>query len=122
MQAAKANWKIQVLKQEKGSVAYYSTELFVQDLDWNEAALRDQFMEGLSDKVQVELTRVECLTTLQALVTFFLCIDGCLESCYQAWSHRSAAMPHLSHPGSVPPVPSSAPMDSEPMQLGVARP
>lgn len=51
VQAATANWKIWALKQGKDSVTHYSTEfqlLAQEDLGWEEAALRDQFVGGLS--------------------------------------------------------------------------
>ncbi|KAL8178716.1 UNVERIFIED_CONTAM: hypothetical protein K2H54_055724 [Gekko kuhli] len=56
-QAAAANQKIRALKQGKNSVAHYSMEfkLLAQDLTWNEAALMDQYIEGLANDVLDEL-------------------------------------------------------------------
>ncbi|KAL8178701.1 UNVERIFIED_CONTAM: hypothetical protein K2H54_055332 [Gekko kuhli] len=56
-QAATANRKIRALKQGKSSVASYFTEfqLLAQDLAWNEIALMDQYVEGLTDKILDEL-------------------------------------------------------------------
>ena len=61
LQAATANRKIRALKQGKASFSQYSTEfrLLAQDLLWNEAALIDQYMEGLADRILDELARVD---------------------------------------------------------------
>ena len=82
LQTVMANRKIRALKQGKGSVSQYSTEfrLLVQDLLWNEAALMDQYMEGLADDILDELSRVDRPNTLQELITLCLRINGHLES------------------------------------------
>ena len=82
LQAATANRKIRALKQGKGLVSQYSIEfrLLAQDLLWNEAALMDQYMEGLADGILDELEHVDRPNMLQELITLCLHIDGCLES------------------------------------------
>lgn len=124
VRASTANRRIRALKQGKGSVALYSTEfqLLAQDLDWNEAALRDQFMEGLSDEVQDELARVECPPTLQGVITLCLRIDGRLDSRRHTRNQRMPPSPRQPAQVGPPPAPSGRPDNSEPMQLGAARP
>lgn len=41
-------------------------------LDWNDGALHDQYMEGLSDEMLDELTQVERPATLESLI--ILCL------------------------------------------------
>lgn len=109
-QAATVNRKIQTLKQGKDSVAQYSTEfkLLAQDLAWNEAALVDQYMEGLADEVLDEQSRVKQPPTLQGLITLCLRIDGHLEGQRQARSSR-----HLSPVSCCPaPLPTLSPANT----------
>ncbi|KAL8213672.1 UNVERIFIED_CONTAM: hypothetical protein K2H54_000964 [Gekko kuhli] len=55
------------------------TQLLAQDLAWNEAALMDQYAEGLADEILDELAWVDRPNTLQNLITLCLRIDGRLE-------------------------------------------
>ncbi|OBS82415.1 hypothetical protein A6R68_23597 [Neotoma lepida] len=69
-----AKRKIRRLRQGLGSVADYAHafQTIAQDLDWNEAALIDQFLEGLGDAMHEELSRQEIPKTLSELIS--LCI------------------------------------------------
>lgn len=69
-----AKRKIRRLRQGLGSVVDYSNafQMIAQDLDWNEPALIDQYLEGLSDQIQEELSRHEVPKSLGSLIC--LCI------------------------------------------------
>ncbi|XP_027704521.1 retrotransposon-derived protein PEG10 [Vombatus ursinus] len=108
-----ANRKIRRLRQGLGSVLDYASafRLCAQDLDWNEPAFIDQFLEGLSDPIQDELARVEVARSLPALINQCLRIEGRLNS-------RRGASPS----GSPQPQSSSSPQaESESNQL-ITRP
>ncbi|XP_044535488.1 retrotransposon-derived protein PEG10 [Gracilinanus agilis] len=77
-----ANRKIRRLRQGLGSVLDYASafRLCAQDLDWNEPAFIDQFLEGLSDPIQDELARVEVARSLPALINQCLRIEGRLNA------------------------------------------
>ncbi|KAL8221253.1 UNVERIFIED_CONTAM: hypothetical protein K2H54_062193 [Gekko kuhli] len=116
MEAEAAAVVLVAQNQGHGTVAAYAAEfqLLAQDLAWNELALIDQFMEGLTDEVLDELAFTECLATLRTVVV----PPGDLKTV----------------PGGVAPKDRSAPVPSpmllemvgtgedEPMQLGVAWP
>lgn len=122
LQAATANRRIRALKQGKNSVFQYATEfkILAQDLQWNDPALKDQFMEGLQGEVLDELARVNQPDTLQGLITLCLQIDGRLENRKMAKATPSSSLP--------PPRPTPTPVRPanmelpEPMQLGAVRP
>ncbi|CAI5763828.1 Hypothetical predicted protein [Podarcis lilfordi] len=78
------------LKQGKSTVAAYTTEfrLLAQDLTWNDSALRDQYLEGLSDEVLDQLATMERPTTLDTLIQRSLQIDDRLEDRRQARGRR----------------------------------
>uniref|UniRef100_A0A670KLJ4 Gypsy retrotransposon integrase-like protein 1 n=1 Tax=Podarcis muralis TaxID=64176 RepID=A0A670KLJ4_PODMU len=83
---SQANRAIQRLKQGKSTVAACTTEfrLLAQDLTWNDSALRDQYLEGLSDEVLDQLATMERPTTLDTLIQRSLQIDDRLEDRRQA--------------------------------------
>lgn len=125
VKAETANRKIRALSQQKTSVSQYTTEfqLITQDLAWNEAALIDQYTEGLSDEILDELARSERPTTLQDLIHLCLRIDGRLQSRRQNRKQYTSSSRTLPTPPRAPaPGPSMPSPDTEPMQLGVARP
>lgn len=57
-----ANSLIREMNQRNWSVGKYASEfqLLAQDLAWNQAALVNQFQEGLSDPILDELAHTEC--------------------------------------------------------------
>lgn len=72
-----AKRKIRRLRQGLGSVAEYanSFQMIAHDLDWNEHALIDQFLEGLSDEIREEVSRHELPNTLSALISLAIHIE-----------------------------------------------
>uniref|UniRef100_A0A670JY50 CCHC-type domain-containing protein n=1 Tax=Podarcis muralis TaxID=64176 RepID=A0A670JY50_PODMU len=116
-----ANRAIRRLRQGKSTVAAYTTEfrLLAQDLTWNDSALRDQYLEGLSDEILDQLATMERPTTLDTLIQQSLQIDDRLEDRRQArgrWHLQFSAPVSTSSP--------TGPAESleEPMQLGAVRP
>ncbi|ETE59080.1 Ty3b-i, partial [Ophiophagus hannah] len=103
--AQTANRHLRQLKQGHGLLMDYiaSFQVVTQDLQWNEAALLDQFQEGLSELLD-ELACTECPCTLQELMHMCLCIDARLQ---QQWAKT---MPLV-----------EVPLE-EPMQMGAAHP
>ncbi|KAG8147219.1 putative Leukocyte receptor cluster member 8-like protein [Naja naja] len=57
-------------EERRGSLMDYiaSFQVVAQDVQWNEAALLDQFQEGLSSELLDQLARTECPRTLQELM------------------------------------------------------
>uniref|UniRef100_A0A670JN84 CCHC-type domain-containing protein n=1 Tax=Podarcis muralis TaxID=64176 RepID=A0A670JN84_PODMU len=117
-QANRAIWR---LRQGKSTVAVYTTEfrLLAQDLTWNDSALRDQYLEGLSDEILDQLATMERPTTLDTLIQRSLQIDDRLEDRRQARGRR-----HLQFSAPVSTSSPTGPAESleEPMQLGAVRP
>ena len=120
-----ANRRIRRLHQGPDSVATYTNRfrLLAQDLAWNEAALMDQFQEGLRDEVLDEVARVERPKTLKDLMHLCLRIDGRLESRREARRPGPSQVGTWGGQGQVPvaPAPNLQPNVEEPMQLGGAR-
>uniref|UniRef100_A0A670IHI8 Gypsy retrotransposon integrase-like protein 1 n=1 Tax=Podarcis muralis TaxID=64176 RepID=A0A670IHI8_PODMU len=117
---SQANRAIRRLKQGKSTVATYTTEfrLLAQDLTWNDSALRDQYLEGLSDEVLDQLATMERPTTLDTLIQRSLQIDDRLED-------RSAGKPPTpvadgpSYRGSQTVQNGPAPMDLQHLMVSV---
>lgn len=118
---SQANRAIRRLKQGKSTVATYTTEfrLLAQDLTWNDSALRDQYLEGLSDEVLDQLATMERPTTLDTLIQRSLQIDDRLEDRRQARGRRHFQFTAPAFSGS-PTV--TTDLTEEPMQLGAVRP
>uniref|UniRef100_A0A670K9R6 CCHC-type domain-containing protein n=1 Tax=Podarcis muralis TaxID=64176 RepID=A0A670K9R6_PODMU len=118
---SQANRAIRRLRQGKSTVAAYTTEfrLLAQDLTWNDSALRDQYLEGLSDEILDQLATMERPTTLDTLIQRSLQIDDRLEDRRQARGRR-----HLQFSAPVSTSSPTGPAESleEPMQLGAVRP
>lgn len=72
-----AKRKIRRLRQGMGSVVDYANtfQTVAHDLDWNEPALIDQFLEGLGDQIHEELSRHELPSTLSALISLAIHIE-----------------------------------------------
>uniref|UniRef100_A0A8C7DSI4 DUF4939 domain-containing protein n=1 Tax=Naja naja TaxID=35670 RepID=A0A8C7DSI4_NAJNA len=112
-----ANRRLRELKQGHGSLMDYidSFRVVTQDVQWNEAALLDQFQEGLSLELLDKLTHTECPRTLQELMHLCLHIDARLQQRpVRRWT-ETASVPNKMAP--LVEVPSE-----EPMQLGAACP
>uniref|UniRef100_A0A670JH06 DUF4939 domain-containing protein n=1 Tax=Podarcis muralis TaxID=64176 RepID=A0A670JH06_PODMU len=121
LKESQANRAIRQLRQDKSTAAAYATEfrLLAQDLSWNDSALRDQYLEGLSDEILDQLAMMDRPTTLDALIQRSLQIDDRLEDRRQARDHQHSrllapVLPSRSTPTAELPV--------EPTQLGAARP
>uniref|UniRef100_A0A2D4F1Y8 DUF4939 domain-containing protein n=2 Tax=Micrurus corallinus TaxID=54390 RepID=A0A2D4F1Y8_MICCO len=76
-----ANRRLRELKQGRGSLMDYIASFWVvvQDVQWNEAALLDQFQEGLSSELLDKLVHTECPHTLQELMHLCLRINARLQ-------------------------------------------
>uniref|UniRef100_A0A670J9K2 DUF4939 domain-containing protein n=1 Tax=Podarcis muralis TaxID=64176 RepID=A0A670J9K2_PODMU len=121
LKESQANRAIRQLRQDKSTAAVYATEfqLLAQDLSWNDSALRDQYLEGLSDEILDQLAMMDRPTTLDALIQRSLQIDDRLEDRRQAQDRQHSrllapVLPSRSTPTAELPV--------EPTQLGAARP
>lgn len=86
-----AKRKIRRLRQGMGSVIDYSNafQMIAQDLDWNEPALIDQYHEGLSDRIQEELSHLEVAKSLSALIGQCIHIERRLARAAAARKPRS---------------------------------
>uniref|UniRef100_A0A670IYC7 Retrotransposon gag domain-containing protein n=1 Tax=Podarcis muralis TaxID=64176 RepID=A0A670IYC7_PODMU len=121
LKESQANRAIRQLRQDKSTAAAYATEfrLLAQDLSWNDSALRDQYLEGLSDEILDQLAMMDRPTTLDALIQRSLQLDDRLEDRRQARDRQHSrllapVLPSRSTPTAELPV--------EPTQLGAARP
>lgn len=106
-----AKRKIRRLRQGLGSVVDYanSFQTIAQDLDWNEPALIDQFLEGLGDQLHEELSRHELPSTLSALISLAIHIERRLTRAAAARKPRpdpprALVMPQNHQPDPTEPV------------------
>lgn len=110
------------LSQDRRSVTEYSIHFrtLAAACDWNEAALRARFREGLDDDILDEIVTHELPPDFDALVELALRVEGRLQRRRQRWTARSFQT--LDEYGSSP-APSSLPpsTDPEPMQVGRLR-
>lgn len=110
------------LSQGRQSVTDYSIQFrtLAASCDWNEAALRARFREGLDDDIQDEIATQDLPQSLDILVDLALRVEGRLQRRHQ---RRGAQSPWMLVEG----VPSSASTslspstDPEPMQVGRLR-
>ena len=74
---ATAEAKLHNLRQGRRSVAEYTTEFrrWISDTNWNPAAQKSQFRQGLSEQVKDELARVESPDDLEAFIKLCIRID-----------------------------------------------
>ncbi|ETE61034.1 Retrotransposon-derived protein PEG10, partial [Ophiophagus hannah] len=117
VRAHMANRQLRELRQGQGSLTDYIADFRVvtQDLKWNEAALIDQFQEGLLSELLDELVHTECPCTLQELMHLCLRIDARLQQRQAQRQMETASAPIKKA------APLEVPLD-EPMQLVAAQP
>lgn len=88
----------------------------VATCDWNEAALRARFREGLDDDIQDEIVTHELPHDFNTLVYLAPHVEGCLQRQCQRWTAQTPWM--LEEDASSAASTSSSPSaDLEPMQV-----
>lgn len=116
---------LHTLTQGKRPVEDYTVELrkWSGYTNWNEAALKYQYRQGLSENLKDELARMDTPSSLEELIQLAIKLDRRLRE------HRSegfqSSRPTWMLPR-IPPVPApsavpSSSSDHEPMQLGLVR-
>ena len=128
--AGNASNQLLKLRQGNRSVADYSVDFWTlaAEAQWNDAALRAAFTEGLSDKLKDELAARDVPSDLSALVSLSIMIDNRLcEGQRERTSRGQLAAPPARL--FLPPVrrafqsdqPPAHPAEEEPMLLGRAK-
>lgn len=110
------------LRQGRHSVTDYFIKFrtLAAACDWNDAALRARFREGLDDDIQDEIVTHELPQDFDALVELALRVEGRLQRRRQRWTAQSSWM--LGEGASGATSTSSSPSaDPEPMQVGRLR-
>lgn len=110
------------LSQGRRSVTDYSIQFrtLAAACDWNEAALRARFREGLDDNIQDEIVTHELPQSFDTLVELALRVEGRLQRRRQRWTARTSWMLEEGA-SSAAPTSLSPSTDPEPMQVGRLR-
>ncbi len=108
------------LNQDGRSVTDYSIQFgtLAAACDWNEAALRARFREGLDDEIQDEIVTHELPRDFDSLVELALRVEGRLQRCRQRWTARPSWPLSEGAPSSAL-TSSPSVSDPEPMQVDV---
>lgn len=116
------------LRQKAQSVAEFSIEfrILASESGWNELALKSAFLRGLSNEMRDQLATWDEPDSLESLINLAIRIDNRLwerrkERKFTASPRCAPAQPVPNWTVSTAPVPSTAPEDGEPMQLGRTR-
>ncbi len=110
------------LNQDGRSVTDYSIQFgtLAAACDWNEAALRARFREGLDDEIQDEIVTHELPRDFDSLVELALRVEGRLQRRRQRWTARPFRPLSEGAPSSAL-TSSPSVSDPEPMQVGRLR-
>lgn len=87
---------------------------------WNDAALRTQFLNGLSDEIQNEIAAHDVPGSMDTMIELALRVESrmSLHRHRRTWRHHTSLGETANLPSSAAPL---SPVEGEPMQLGRMR-